>query len=54
MYRFALVIYRFQEKKLYKKEGVQSVVGRSLEQMYKAPDVVLQALALLKTRGVKL
>ena len=24
----------------------------SLEQMYKAPDVVLQALALLKTRGV--
>lgn len=39
-------------KKLYKKKEYNLLSVGSLEQMYKAPDVVLQALALLKTRGV--
>lgn len=39
-------------KSLYKKKEYNLLSVGSLEQMYKAPDVVLQALALLKTRGV--
>ena len=40
------------EKVLYKKEKYNLLSVGSLEQMYKAPDVVLEALALLKDRGV--
>lgn len=40
------------EKVLYKKEKYNLLSVGSWEQMYKAPDVVLEALALLKDRGV--
>lgn len=39
------------EKVLYKKEKYNLLSVGSLEQMYKAPDVVLEALALLRIEG---